>query len=420
MEYRLRRHDGEFRWMISHGVPRYRADGGFEGYIGSCFDVTDYKNAQAALREADRRKDEFLATLSHELRNPLAPIRNGLQMIRLAGATGTIEQARTMMERQLGQMIRLVDDLLDVSRVTTGKLVLQTARVDLQTVIDAALETTRAVIEQAGHALSVTVPQDPIFVDGDATRLAQVLSNLLNNSAKYTPPGGRIQLRAGSENGMAILAVQDDGIGIPPDMLASIFEMFTQVDRTLEKSSGGLGIGLSLVKGLVEMHGGLIEVRSDAGRGSEFIVRLPTERRAAQAAASPAAIEPTAVYRRRRILVADDNVDAAESMRLLLEMLGNTVSTANDGIQAVDVAEAFRPELILLDIGMPRLNGYDACRQIRERDWGKSALIVAMTGWGQDEDKRRSLEIGFDQHLVKPVDPEALEKLLATLDGSTG
>jgi PAS domain S-box-containing protein len=419
IESRLRRHDGEFRWMISNGVPRYRVDGGFEGYIGSCFDVTDYKNAQAALRDADRRKDEFLATLSHELRNPLAPIRNGLQIIRLAGATGTIEQARMMMERQLGQMVRLVDDLLDVSRVTTGKLVLRPARIDLKTVIEAALETTRSVIEQAGHELSVVVPDVPIFVEGDATRLAQVVSNLLNNSAKYTSPGGHIRLRAGMENGMAILAVQDDGIGIPSNMLGGIFEMFTQVDRTLEKSTGGLGIGLSLAKGLVEMHGGTIDVRSDVGHGSEFIVRLPAVRHTAQTAGQPEEVAATATHR-RRILVADDNVDAADSLRQVLELLGNEVTTANDGMEAVEVAEAFRPELIMLDIGMPKLNGYQACRRIRELDWGKRATIIAMTGWGQDEDKRQALETGFDQHLVKPVDTEALEKLLVSLHPSSG
>src|SRR5664279_588643 len=276
MEYRVRRHDGEFRWLICNGVPRYREDGEFAGYIGSCFDVTDYKNAQAALKDADRRKDEFLATLAHELRNPLAPIRSGLEVIRVAGGTGPVEKARSIMERQLGQLVRLVDDLLDLSRVTLGKRVLRRERVELRAVIDAALETARPVIEQAGHELTVVMPDYPIFMDGDAIRLAQVVSNLLNNSAKYTPRGGHIRLPVGREDNMPIVAFADTGIGIPPAMLGEIFEMFTQVDRTLERATGGLGIGLSLVKGLVEMHGGTIAASSEGERrGSEFVVRLP-------------------------------------------------------------------------------------------------------------------------------------------------
>ena len=320
-----------------------------------------------------------------------------------------------MMERQLTQLIRLVDDLLDISRVTSGKLELRREWVELKAVIDAAVETSRPVIEQAGHEFVVVVPEEPILVDGDATRLAQVVSNLLNNSAKYTPRGGRVRLAACREDDMAVLVVADDGIGIPPNMLGKVFEMFSQVDRALEKTTGGLGIGLSLVKGLVEMHGGTIEARSEGeGRGSEFIVRLPVVSSAVQKVEPLGVSEPVnSSSRRRRILVADDNVDSAESLGMLLKLLGNDVSIANDGLQAVEVAETFRPDAILLDIGMPKLNGYEACRRIRELPWGKTAILIAMTGWGRDEDQRRSQEAGFDRHLVKPVDPSALEKLLS-------
>jgi signal transduction histidine kinase/ActR/RegA family two-component response regulator len=368
------------------------------------------------LRDADRRKDEFLATLAHELRNPLAPLRNGLQVIRLAGSTGIVEEARTMMERQLAHLVRLVDDLLDMSRVTSGKLELRRQWVELRTVIDAAIETSRPAIEQAGHELSVVIPQDPILLDGDSTRLSQVVSNLLNNSAKYTHRGGHVRLSVHREGDMAVIVVADDGIGIPPSMLGKVFEMFIQVDRALEKTNGGLGIGLSLVQGLVEMHGGTIEARSEGeGRGSQFIVRLPARFVAVQDVEQSVLDEKVGSSGRRRILVTDDNVDSAKSLARLLELLGNDVSTANDGLQAVDLAVTFRPDVVLLDIGMPRLNGYEACRRIREQTWGMNAILIAMTGWGQEEDKQRSEEAGFDYHLVKPVDFKALEKLLASL-----
>jgi PAS domain S-box-containing protein len=367
------------------------------------------------LQEQDKRKDEFLATLAHELRNPLAPIHNGLQIMRMAGVSDMLEDARAMMERQLTQLIRLVDDLLDVSRVTSGKLALRSERVELKSIIDAAVETSGHVIEQAGQKWDIVVPDAPIYVHGDATRLAQVVSNLLNNAAKYTPRGGHIQLTVRREGDQAVIVVADDGIGIPPHMVSKVFEMFTQVDRALEKTTGGLGIGLSLAKGLVEMQGGTIEGHSEGeGRGSEFIVRLPAlPAESLKVNVSPLrqSADPT---RRRRILVADDNVDSAQSMERLLKMLGNDVVTANDGLQALETAEAFRPNVILLDIGMPRLNGYDVCARIREESWGKDVFLVAMTGWGQEEDKRRSHEAGFDLHLVKPVDFEAIKKLLAS------
>jgi PAS domain S-box-containing protein len=422
MEYRLRRHDGEFRWMICNAVPRYRADGEFEGYIGSCLDVTDYKNAEAGLREADRRKDEFLATLAHELRNPLAPISNGLQVIRMAGAQGTVEQTRAMMERQLAQMIRLVDDLLDVSRVTTGKLELLRERVEVRAVIAAALETSRPVIEQHGHRLAMVVSEEPLFLDGDPIRLAQVVSNLLTNAAKYTPPGGHIRVTAARDDMAAVLSVADDGIGIPSDMLDQVFGMFTQVDRTLEKTTGGLGIGLSLVKGLVEMHGGSIQAHSAGeGRGSEFTVRLPLATSPAigpePADAETKKVEPAGPH---RILIVDDNVDAADSLGQLLEMMGNEVRTAYDGEAGIQAARAFRPGVVLCDIGMPKVNGYDTARSIRAEAWGKDTMLVALTGWSQDDDHQRSANAGFDHHLVKPVEPAALMKLLARLQPVAG
>jgi PAS domain S-box-containing protein len=416
MEYRLRRQDGEFRWLIDNGVPRFKSGGEFDGYIGSCIDVTEYKNAEAGLREADRRKDEFLATLAHELRNPLAPIRSGLQVIGMVGADGTIEQTRSMMERQLLQMTRLVDDLLDVSRLTTGKLALRKERLELRGVIAAALETSRPVIEQQGQLLSVVVPDEPIFVDGDAIRLAQVVSNLLTNSAKYTHPGGHIRVSVARDDATAVLAVADDGIGIPTDMLEAVFVMFTQVDRTLEKTSGGLGVGLSLVKGLVAMHGGTIEARSEGeGRGSEFTVRLPFATAAVSKSepsdAKAKRVEPTVS---RRILIVDDNLDAADSLGQLLEVMGNEVRTAYDGESGIEAARAFQPGVVLCDIGMPKMNGYDTARRIRAEEWGKHAVLVALTGWSQEEDLRKSADAGFDHHLVKPVEVEAL---MALLDG---
>ncbi len=416
-EYRLRRHDGQFRWLIDNGVPRYTPSGEFDGYIGSCLDVTDYKNAEAGLLDADRRKDEFLATLAHELRNPLAPIRNGLELMRLAGEHGTIEQARSMMERQLTQMVRLVDDLLDVSRVTSGKLHLRRTRVELRAVIEAAVETSRPVIEEAGHELTVAIPDDPIYVHGDLTRLAQVVSNLLNNSAKYTHLSGHVRVTIGREHDIAIVSVADDGIGIPPAMLEKVFQMFTQVDRALEKTTGGLGIGLSLVQRLVAMHGGTIEAHSEGpGRGSEFIVRLPLLIEASEQPESGREEEPIAPKSSLRILIVDDNRDAADSLAMILRVLGNDTRTAYDGQVAVLMAGEYRPDVLLLDIGLPKLNGYEACRAVRAQPWGKSIVLIAVTGWGQDKDRRRSQEAGFDHHWVKPIDPQALLGLLAEMN----
>ena len=413
---------GALKWVRAIGRTFYAADGTPTRFDGVTLDVSEQKQAEATLkdneqrlREADRRKDEFLATLAHELRNPLAPIRSGLEVIRMVGADGTIEQTRSMMERQLLQMTRLVDDLLDLSRLTTGKFELRTERVPLREVISAALETSRPVIEHQGHALSVDVPDEPIFVDGDPTRLAQVVSNLLANSAKYTHRGGHIRLSVSLDDAVAAVAVADDGIGIPRDMLEAVFEMFTQGDGALEKSTGGLGIGLSLVKGVVQMHGGTVEAKSEGkGKGSEFVVRLPVAPAAVRKLEpSDASAAGAAPAHPRRILIVDDNVDAANSLGQLLEMMGNEVLTSYNGESGLKAAAAFRPGVILCDIGMPKMNGYEVARSIRAEDWGKNAVLFALTGYGQVEDLRKSADAGFDHHLVKPVEIDALMALLA-------
>jgi PAS domain S-box-containing protein len=381
------------------------------------------ENAQLyrELRDADRRKDEFLATLAHELRNPLAPIRNGLQVLRLSGKeTGVVADARSMMERQLGQMVRLVDDLLDVSRISRNKLDLKKQRVALAAVVHSAVETSRPLVEQSRHTLAVALPPGPVYLDADLVRLAQVFSNLLNNAAKYTEPGGRIWLSAEVAGREVAVRVRDTGLGIPADALPRIFEMFSQVDRNMERAQGGLGIGLTLVRRLVEMHGGTVEARSDGpGKGSEFTVRLPL---AADGAGGPrvAAGEGPAAAPRRRILIVDDNHDSAMSLGMMLDLMGNETRTAHDGLAAVEAAGEFRPDVILLDIGLPKLNGYDACRRIREQPWGRGIVIVALTGWGQEEDRRRSADAGFDHHMVKPVEVDALTKLLAELRVARG
>ena len=430
LEYRIVRPDGSIRWVFAKGRAKIEGVGPARrtvSFDGTVADITERKRAEEEreylvdqLRQQDTRKDEFLATLAHELRNPLAPISNGLHIMRLAGLTGSVEQARMMMDRQLTQMNRLVDDLLDVGRITRGKLELRTEVIELRTVIELAVEIARPLIDQASHELTVTLPDEPTFVDGDVTRLAQVVSNLLTNAAKYTDQGGRIHLRVDRLEREIFVSVTDNGIGIPVAMLTRVFDMFTQVDRRLEKTTGGLGIGLSLVKGLVEMHGGTIEARSDGeGLGSEFVVRLPIVAMGVRTPEYVAVNDDDAVPASvRRVLVVDDNQDAADSLAQLLELLGHDVRTAHDGEAGIAAAEAFLPDVVLLDIGMPKLNGYDACRRIRDQAWGSGMTLVAMTGWGQEEDKRRSLEAGFDGHLVKPVEFGLLQKLMARTEAA--
>jgi PAS domain S-box-containing protein len=376
-------------------------------------------NLYRTLQEADRRKDEFLATLAHELRNPLAPIRTGLHVLKLAKDDPTVaENARTMMDRQLNHMVRLVDDLLDVSRITRGKLELRKERVELAAVVQNAVEASRPLIDQQGHELIVKLPPTPVYLEADATRLTQVLQNLLNNAAKYSERAGHIWLIAAQEAEEIVVSVKDTGIGIPASHLPRIFDMFSQIDSALEKAQGGLGIGLSLVKGLVEMHGGTIAARSEGpGHGSEFVIRLPllVERKAAkpQLEQSEEAAPPNGAQ--YRILVVDDNEDSMNWLATMLEMMGNEVRTAHDGEAGIVAAAEFRPDLILMDIGMPKMNGYEAAHRIRQEPWGKQPMLVALTGWGSEDDRRRTQEAGFNRHLVKPVDPAEIEALLAEL-----
>ena len=429
IEYRIVHPDGSLHWVFAKGRSTFEGGGTMRRVVsfdGTVADITDRKRGEeererlvACLQDQDRRKDEFLATLAHELRNPLAPIRNGLQIMRLApGNAEATERIHSMMERQLGQMVHLIDDLLDLSRISRGKIDLRKERIELGSAIAQAVETSRPLIALAEHELLIELPPGPIFVDADLTRLTQIFSNLLNNAAKFTARGGQLRLAVELVGADAVISVTDNGIGIPTQMLAHVFEMFTQVEGGLQGSQGGLGIGLSIVQRLVQMHGGSVEARSEGpGTGSKFVVRLPV---ALQLVGNKLADEanPDCATKRLRILVADDNVDSAESLAMLLTLEGNETQTAHDGLQALDVAATFRPDAILLDIGMPMLNGYEVCRRLRQQVWGKTIVVIALTGWGQEEDKRRSLEVGIDFHLVKPVDHAALKKLLSGVTDS--
>jgi signal transduction histidine kinase/ActR/RegA family two-component response regulator len=371
------------------------------------------------LRQADRKKDEFLATLAHELRNPLAPLRNALELLQRSNGDAAVgEQVRSMMGRQLDQMVRLIDDLLDMSRISQGKVQLRKERVELKAIVHSAVEAVQPLLQAQAHELTITLPPDPIYLDADATRLAQVISNLLNNAAKYTEKGGHIWLTAERLGNEAVVSVRDTGIGIAAEHLPHIFEMFSQVAPALERSQGGLGIGLSLVQGLVELHGGKVEARSGGiGKGSEFIVRLPIVETPAQPGEQRSEqAEKRHFGPKRRILVVDDNRDAADSLAMMLSITGHDTRTAYDGLEAVQAAAGFQPDIVLLDIGLPKMNGYEAARHIRQQPWGKGMALIALTGWGQEEDKRRALEAGFDHHLTKPVGAAALEKLLARMN----
>ena len=417
IEVRHRRHDGVYRWFVSRAVPFRDQGGTILSWFGTTTDIHEQKEMEETLRQADRRKDEFLATLAHELRNPLAPIRNALHIMRLKGDDpATVDQARKIMDRQLGQLVRLVDDLLDVGRITRGKLELRRERIELGAVIRNAVDATQPLIEAAGHQLEVILMPGPVYLDADPVRLAQVLSNLLNNAAKYMDRGGKIWLTTAADGAEAVVVtVRDQGIGIPAEALPSVFEMFTQLDGSLERSHGGLGIGLTLAKQLVELHGGSIQARSEGiGHGSEFSVRLPIVLTARGDA--PIVEKPDSHgHGQYRVLVADDNHDAVESMGMMLRLMGNEVRTVRDGLQAIEEAAAFRPDIVVLDIGMPRMNGYEAARRIREQRWGSGMILVALTGWGQEEDKRRATEAGFDLHFTKPVSATDFERLMARL-----
>jgi PAS domain S-box-containing protein len=433
----LRSRDGTERPIEDSGAPIRGANGEITGVVMVFRDATADRAARReliesrdALREADRRKDVFLATLSHELRNPLAPIRSATRVLETPGLTQEdLERSRSIISRQVRHMATLLDDLLDISRITRGMLTLRIENVELRGLMEAAVETAQPSISAKRHNLIVEWLPEPIRLNADPLRLTQVIANLLTNAAKYTPAGGQITLRAQRETDEVLISVRDNGIGIAPSMLTKVFEMFSQIDAGHEHADGGIGIGLALVKGFVELHGGSAEARSaGANQGSDFIVRLPinsalqpapaaeqpTAARVSETAPAPEAAPATAAARSRRVLVADDNRDGAEIMALLLQQYGYDVSVAHSGTEALSVAAQAAPDIAILDIGMPGMSGYEVARRIRAEPWGKPMMLIALTGWGQEEDKKKAFEAGFDHHLIKPIDPDALEALMAS------
>ncbi len=376
----------------------------------------------AALQEADRRKDEFLAILAHELRNPLAPIRTAVQLLRrreLAEAQSM--RAREVIERQVQHLVCLIDDLLDVSRITRGMITLQRERVLLDAVVARAVETARPLIDARRHELTLDLPEELLSVEGDPTRLVQIIGNILHNAAKFMEPGGRIALALSREDSYAVIKVKDNGMGIPRELVAKIFDLFSQVHQKSESAHGGLGIGLALVRRLVEMHGGVVSANSQgSGHGTELMVRLPLLGVQSTHFGSPTSeTKKPPVVSPRRILVADDNSDAVEALALQLQLAGHDVRTANDGMEALEIAETFAPQVVLLDLGMPRMDGYETARQIRRQWWGKSTTLVALTGWGQQQDRQRTSAAGFDVHLVKPVTEFDLFQAIASARSTT-
>jgi PAS domain S-box len=407
--------DGTRRWFEPFPTPLFDANGKLVGGINMLLDITERRRTEAVLREADQRKDEFLAMLAHELRNPLAPIRNSLQILRESAADReVVDRVRAIMDRQVSHMVRLVDDLMEVARITRDKIELRKERIGLDEVVRSAVETSQPLIDAFGHRLEISLPAEPLTLEADPIRIAQVLANLLNNAAKYTEPGGQIRLVAKREGSVVSISVRDDGVGIAVDMLDKVFDLFRQVGQPLERTQGGLGIGLTLVKRLVEMHGGTIQASSGGvGHGAEFVVRLPLTGRLSDAKQTPP-LRSTAISR-WRILVVDDHQDSANSMGALLKLSGADVRTAYDGETALEAIRSYRPSIVLLDIGLPGMNGYEVARQAREQSEGRDLTLIALTGWGAEDSVRRSREAGIDHHLVKPVDHHALIDLLSSL-----
>ncbi len=408
--------DGSVRHSIVSKFPIFDPEGRIRLVGGMAIDITERVRAEEELRGADRRKDEFLATLSHELRNPLAPLRNSLHVLRSRGGDGRADRIYEMMEQQLNRMVRLVDDLLEVSRITSGKIELRKEPVALATVVESAVNTSRPLIEAAALELSVELSPKPLVVDADPVRMAQVISNLLNNAAKYTQEGGRIALTAVQAGDEVVVTVRDNGLGIPADMLPRVFDMFAQVDRTLKRSQGGLGIGLALARSLVEMHGGSIEVHSNGlDQGSEFVLHIPLSGRALPAVAAPdAKARGNLPGIRPRVLVVDDSRDGADSLAMVLQTMGADPHVAYDGPSALLAMRDFRPSLVLLDLGMPGMDGYEVAEQIRADPIFDDVRLIAITGFGSEEERRRSRAAGFDDHCVKPLDPARLRVILAT------
>ena len=385
-------------------------------------EAQERREAEEALRAGDRRKDEFLATLAHELRNPLAPLRNALEIQKLAPDDPRVmQQARDMMDRQLTQMVRLVDDLLDVSRINTGKLSLRKDLVELAAVVRSAVDTVRPFVETRRHVLQVELPDAPVYVAADTTRLAQVFSNLLHNAAKFTPPGGRISLEARRTGDEVEVSVIDNGIGMKPELLGSVFDMFVQGDQSLERAQAGLGVGLTLARRLVELHGGSIEAHSDGpGHGSRFTVRLPAAHVRAQDRGDAQPAQAAAPASGHRVLIVDDNQDFANSLAVILRAMDNEVRVAHDGMAGLEIAQAWQPDIGFLDIGMPRLNGYDLARRLRASAGTSAIALIAVTGWGQDKDRRDAMAAGFDHHLVKPVEANRILEILGTVARRSG
>jgi PAS domain S-box-containing protein len=420
MQYRLRRADGTYRWFVGRIAPQFDADGNVTQWFGTAADIQDAKETERLLREqqrllrdADRRKDEFIATLAHELRNPLAPIRSAAAVLRLPEADAPArDRAAAVIQRQVATMALLLDDLLDVSRITRGTLKLHRQRVALADVVDSAVEIARPPMEQRGHRLTIERPDPDVELDVDPLRLSQVIANLLTNAAKYTDPGGAVRVVATVEGDVLRVAVHDTGIGLAPESQREIFRMFSQVRSSLDRSEGGLGIGLALVKGLVELHGGTIEAHSEGlGRGSEFRVTVPRVVTRELPRGVPAETRRAGASTPRRVLVADDSRDGAETLAMLLRLDGHEVRVTHDGLEALKLLREYKPDVALLDIGMPSMNGYEIVGAVRGEPWRRRATLVAITGWGQDEDKRRAKAAGFDVHLTKPVEPELLEQV---------
>jgi len=419
IEVRNRRHDGVYRWFITRAVPLRDGLGQIVSWFGVTTDIQDQKETQEHLQEVDRRKDEFLATLAHELRNPLAPIRNSVQFLRMSAKDPSAsEHAAAIIDRQVNHLVRLVDDLLEVSRITRGKIELRKEPVDLAAIIGSAVETSGPLIEAARHRLNISLPAQPVMLEADAVRVSQVISNLLNNAAKYTEAGGQIWLETRVESREVVISVRDTGIGIPAGMLPKVFEMFTQVDRSVTRSQGGLGIGLTLSRSLVEMHGGTIKACSEGtGLGSEFIVRLPlaqAEESLGEIKADARAADNGQKSPGRRILVVDDNIDSAESLGLWLKFMGHEVRLVHEGLATLEAAREYHPDVIVLDIGLPDIDGYQVAERLRQEPNLNGVLLIALTGYGQDEDRQRCYDAGFDEHLIKPVDPGSLEALLSS------
>ncbi len=414
-------HADGVHYSIVSKFPIPGADGEAVNVGGIAVDITERMKAEEALKTADRRKDEFLATLAHELRNPLAPVRNAVQVLRMADGDGEMSRAAIeMIERQSSQMVRLIDDLLDVSRISRGKITLRKEQVELTAVVQQAIEAAQPLFAEENQQLTVDISKDPIYLAADSIRLAQVVGNLLNNACKFTPRGGRVHVSVEQLDSQAVVRVRDSGIGIAADQLPGIFEMFSQVDTSLERTRQGLGIGLNLVKTLVEMHGGTVEAQSEGeGRGSVFTVCLPVIAAGGATTLGISGEAPVAAGL-LRILVVDDNQDSARSLAQLLKHVGHTVQMAHDGLEAVEAAGPFQPDVVLLDIGLPKLNGYEAAPLIRRKCSGRKLVVVALTGWGQQDDRRRSEEAGFDEHMVKPVDFAELMKLLGRIGASDG